>query len=245
MNELLKVITKGIAVYETLRVYNGKPFAVKEHYQRLCKSLSFLKIEVPNFSEFEASVLDCAAHGTQRIRIVYAYDGRLVSYVSMENTEEMDVDYVKVDITNVRRADPSSIPPDLKSLGRPDIYLARLTKFDNYDVIMLGNKGQVCEGTFSNVFLIKDGKIVTPSIDSGILDGITRMYTIKFLRESGWEVEERFVELKELYESDEIFLTHTSKGIVPVNQIGSIQKSSTTLSKEFSVKFEEYIKWLL
>lgn len=251
-NDLLKVLTHGIAVYETIRTYGGRPFAVVEHYKRLQKSLSYLKIDPPEFSEFEELILDSISHslsGTafvdQRIRIIYAYDGKLVSYVSLENIDEADVDYVKVDITHVRRADPSSIPPDLKSLGRPDIYLARLTKGDNYDVIMLGSKGQVCEGTFSNLFLIRDGKIVTPSIESGILDGITRMYAIKFFKEIGWQVEERFVELKELYESDEAFLTHTSRGIVPIHSVGNIPKKSTNFGREFSRKFEEYVKCLL
>lgn len=251
-NELLKALTHGIAVYETIRTYNRKPFAVLEHYKRLKKSLSYLKIDPPEFSEFEELILNSISDNSsstafvdQRIRIIYAYDGRLVNYVSLENIDETEVEYVKIDITHVRRADPSSIPPDLKSLGRPDIYLARLTKGDNYDVIMLGSKGQVCEGTFSNLFLIKDGRIVTPSIESGILDGITRMYAIKFFKEIGWQVEERFVELKELYESDEVFLTHTSRGIVPINRIGKIEKKSTDLSRKFSARFEEYVKCLL
>ncbi|MFN6991619.1 MAG: aminotransferase class IV [Fervidobacterium sp.] len=254
-NELIKTLTHGIAVYETIRTYNGKPFAMLEHYKRLKKSLSYLAIDPPKFSEFEELILESISHTLsnkayidQRIRIIYAYDGKLISYVSLEDLEnigEREADYVKIDITHIRRADPSSMPPDLKSLGRPDIYLARLTKGDNYDVIMLGSRGQVCEGTFSNLFLIKDRKIVTPSIESGILDGITRMYAIKFFKEIGWQVEERFVELKELYESDEAFLTHTSRGIVPVNSIGKIEKKSAELSREFSVRFEEYIKCLL
>ena len=137
-----------------------------------------------------------------------------------------------------------SMPPDLKSLGRPDIYLARLTKGDTYDVIMLGTKGQVCEGTFSNVFLIFKNKIVTPSLDSGILDGITRMHVLNFLREKGFNVEERIVEPYELFYADELFLTHTSRGIVPVDEIGK-RKLETELGKELSTGFEEYIKCLL
>lgn len=240
--ELIEVLTKGIGVYETLRTYNDKPFAVKEHYNRLCKSLSYLKIDPPSFKEFENLVYE---NLSERIRIVYAYSNKLVSYVFRETAEDMNAGYIKIDFTNVRRADPWSIPPDLKSLGRPDIYLARLTKGDNYDVLMLGNKGQVCEGTFSNVFIIKQRKIITPSLESGILDGITRMYVMNFLKEKGYTIEERFVEPYELFECDEVFLTHTSRGIVPVNQIGDIQTRSYELSKKLSEEFEGYIKCLL
>ncbi|MCX7654502.1 MAG: aminotransferase class IV [Fervidobacterium sp.] len=240
--EIIESLTKGVAVYETLRTYSGKPFAINEHYTRLCKSLSYLKILPPSYQEFEQLIYE---NLSERIRVVYVYAGKLLNYVSIESTEEMNIDFVKIDFTNIRRADPWSIPPDLKCLGRPDIYLARLTKGDNYDVIMMGSKGQVCEGTFSNVFLIKNRKIITPSLESGILDGITRMYVIKFLKEKNYTIEERFVEPYELFSCDEIFLTHTSRGIVPVNQIGQWQVSSTQLSKQFSKEFEEYIRCLI
>ncbi|HOQ39720.1 MAG TPA: aminotransferase class IV [Fervidobacterium sp.] len=242
MNELVESLTKGIAVYETIRTYDGKPFAFVEHYNRLCKSLSYLKIVPPTLKDFESLVYD---NLSDRIRIVYAYSGRLFEYVLTEESDDFKVDYVKIDFTNVRRADPKTMPPDLKSIGRPDIYLARLTKGDNYDVLMFGNHGQVCEGTFSNVFLLKNGVIVTPSLNSGILDGITRMHVIKFFREKGLTVEERFVEPQEVFYADEVFLTHTSRGIVPVNQIGSIKTRSTELSRALSQQFEDYVKWLL
>jgi len=242
INEIVESITKGIAVYETLRTYNGIPFAIKEHYQRLCKSLGYLKIEPPKFEEFQKLVYD---NISERIRIVYVYAGKLLSYVLKESTENYSTDYVKIDFTPVRRADKSSMPPDLKSIGRPDIYLARLTKGDNYDVILLGNRGQVCEGTFSNVFILKDGKFITPSLESGILDGITRMYVLKFLKENNYQVEERYVEPYELFYADEVFLTHTSKGIVPVHQIGMLKTKSTELSNKIASQFEEYIKCLL
>ncbi|QAV32796.1 aminotransferase IV [Fervidobacterium changbaicum] len=241
-NEIIDALTKGIAVYETLRTYNGKPFAIEEHYRRLCKSLGYLKINPPTYEEFEKLIYD---NLSERIRVVYVYDGRLLSYVFQESTENFTVDYVKIDFTNVRRAGPSSIPPDLKSLGRPDIYLARLTKGDNYDVLLLGSKGQLCEGTFSNVFLLKGGRFVTPSLDSGILDGITRMYVIRFLKEKGYTVEERFVEPCEVFYADEVFLTHTSRGIVPVHQVGTLKTISTSLSEKLAKEFEEYIKCLL
>lgn len=241
-NEILEALSRGIGVYETIRTYEGKPFALAEHYERLAKSLRYLQVEPPTMREFEKVVYD---NLSERLRVVYVYWKTLAWYVLKENTEDFRTDYVKLEITKIRRADPWSIPPDLKSLGRPDIYLARLTKGDNYDVILLGSRGQVCEGTFSNIFLVKHDKIVTPSLESGILDGITRAHVIRFLREGGYLVEERFVEPAELFEAEEIFLTHTSRGIVPVNQIGRVTVQSTELGKTLAMKFEEYVKCLI
>ncbi|MBP9517986.1 MAG: aminotransferase class IV family protein [Fervidobacterium sp.] len=241
-SELVESLTKGIAVYETIRTYGGKPFALIEHYKRLCKSLSYLKIEPPKLEEFESLVYD---NLSDRMRIVYVYSGKLVNYISTEDSSDFITDFVKIDFAKVRRADPKSMPADLKSLGRPDIYLARLTKLDNYDVIMLGNHGQVCEGTFSNIFLVMDGTVVTPSLESGILDGITRMHVIKFLGEIGIKTEERFVDPQEVFYADEVFLTHTSRGIVPVDQIGNVKTKSTELSRRLSQQFEDYVKRIM
>jgi len=91
------------------------------------------------------------------------------------------------------------------------------------------------------VFLVKNNKIVTPSLDSGILDGITRMYVIKFLKEKGHNVEERYVEPFEIFYADEVFLTHTSRGIVPVHQIGTLKTLSTNFSENLAKEFEEYV----
>jgi branched-chain amino acid aminotransferase len=100
----------------------------------------------------------------------------------------------------------------------------------------------VCEGTFTNVFLVKEGKVITPSIDSGILPGITRLNTLRLCRTLGITVEERWVELSELYGADELFLTHTSRGIVPVNEIDGWRRYETELGRFLSSRFEEFIK---
>ncbi len=238
-NELFEGFNNGIAVYETIRFFNGKPVAISEHYKRLCKSFKYLKCEPPSFEEFEKIVYENKTSG--RLKIVYLCSDKIYSYVSIEGTESFFVNTVKIDFTPVRRTEKESIPPDLKILNRPDIYLARLTKKDNYDVVMLGSKGQVCEGTFSNIFLVYKDRMVTPSLDSGILDGITRMQVIRFLKEIGYGVEERFVEPQELFLAEEVFLTHTSRGIVPVDFINTYKTHSTEFSQKLSKRFEEYL----
>ncbi len=238
-NELFEAFNNGIAIYETIRFFNDKPVAISEHYTRLCKSFKYIRCEPPSFEEFEKTVYENKTSG--RLKIVYIRADKVYSYVSIESTESFFVDTVKIDFTPVRRAEKESIPPDLKILNRPDIYLARLTKKDNYDVVMLGSKGQVCEGTFSNIFLVYKDKIVTPSLESGILDGITRMQVISFLKEIGHKVEERFVEPQELFLAEEVFLTHTSRGIVPVDYISTHKTRSVEFSQKLSKRFEEYL----
>ncbi len=111
-----------------------------------------------------------------------------------------------------------SIPSQLKVVGRTDVLLARIHK-RTYDALMLNEDGFLAEGSFSNVFLVKNEVLITPSIETGILSGITREIVIKVAKNSGLCVEERLVHPWEVLEADEVFLTHTSRGIVPVQSV--------------------------
>lgn len=239
LEDLINSITRGIVVYETIRFYNRIPFALEEHYNRFLNSLSYVTQEKISFREFKKHVMKFDSY--DRVKIFGIVDRTLKIFSLGENFLNEPVISVDVDISNIRHADPSSIPPNLKSIGRPDLYIARLKKGSFYDVILLGSKGQVCEGSFSNVFIIKNGRIITPSLESGILEGITRKYTIEMLREHGYEIEERIVEVKELFYADEIFLTHTSRGIVPVDSLGRKFYFSKEISSKLSEEFERYI----
>ena len=77
----------------------------------------------------------------------------------------------------------------------------------------------MAEAATSNVFLVMGGSLVTPSLDSGILPGITRAQVIKLARKSGFKVIERRVMRRELYSAGEIFLTNSLSGLIPVTRV--------------------------
>ncbi|MCS7175105.1 aminotransferase class IV [Pseudothermotoga sp.] len=244
----------GIA-YETLRTYDLRLFAARYHYERLLTTLSHLGLELSmDYSTFR----EILREGVEKlkkessIRVIVVPRGRFSAFeyeptgceliVYLQELRLQPLNFVKVKVSNVRKIDPSSTPSDLKVVGRTDILLAKRSKGDAYDVVMLGSHGQVCEGTFSNVFIVKKGKVITPSLDSGILPGITRLNAIKLCENLAIDVEERWVEPSELYGADEMFLTHTSRGIVPVNELDGWRRFNTELGKFLASKFEDFIK---
>ncbi len=88
------------------------------------------------------------------------------------------------------------------------------------EVIMLNIDGQVTEGSGDNIFFVKNGKIVTPPSEAGILEGITRRFVIDTLcRDCGVEVEERYFGIEELYEADEAFLTGSAAEMIAVREV--------------------------
>jgi branched-chain amino acid aminotransferase len=87
------------------------------------------------------------------------------------------------------------------------------------EAILLDTHGYVCEGTGENLFIIKDGKIATPTYLSGVLGGINRAAAIQIARDLGFELQERQVARDELYLADEIFMTGTAAELTPVREV--------------------------
>jgi branched-chain amino acid aminotransferase len=87
------------------------------------------------------------------------------------------------------------------------------------EAIMLNGHGDVSEGSGENVFIVKDGKVLSPPISAGCLDGITRHTVVTLLREDGIEVTERPVHRSDLYYCDEMFLTGTAAEVTPVREV--------------------------
>jgi branched-chain amino acid aminotransferase len=135
----------------------------------------------------------------------------------------LDVDKAKCGISSWRRPDYNVIPPNAKLTG---LYInnafAKTEALDNGfdEAIMLNPDGYVSEGSGENIFLVIDGKLVTPASDNHILLGITRDTVIKLAKdELGIETVERPVELAELFTASECFLTGTAAHITAVGEI--------------------------
>ena len=93
------------------------------------------------------------------------------------------------------------------------------TKAGYQEAILLDSRGFVCEGSGENIYVVREGKIVTPPHTAGILDGISRKSIIKIANDQGYEVIERDLARAELYLADEVFLSGTAAELVPVREI--------------------------
>ncbi len=228
-------------IYETVRTYGKKPFAFDEHFKRLQRSASYVSIKIPFTSSDLLSILKDLAKETASesyFRIYVEPGGDF--YIEAKELKDL-LKSERVTFSPIRKAPESSIPAQLKIVSRTDIMLARVLKGDFYDALMLSSSGFLAEGSFSNVFLVKDDVLVTPSIETGILDGITRKYTIELAKSLGIKVVERLVHPWEVFQADEIFLTHTSREIVPVKEIGGKTfKAPGKITKLLKEKFKEF-----
>ena len=139
--------------------------------------------------------------------------------------DEAKVSGVRARTSSWRRISPDSLIPHSKASGQYlNSVLAKIeaTKSGYEEAILLDDHGRVCEGTGENVFVVKDGVIVTPPQTASILDGINRKSVIAIARDLGFEVVERDVARAELALADEVFLTGTAAELTPMASIDDI-----------------------
>ncbi len=230
----------GDGVFEGIRVYNKKVFKLREHVDRLYMSAHALMIEMPIGQEqFIREALDLVA----RNEVVDGYIRVTVSRGvglgldprNVRNTtvviltsklalypEEMYRDGLDVVTVSTRISAPQSLEPRIKSLGKYVINIQAKIEANRVGAgegLMLNTEGYVAEATGDNVFIIKNGVIITPPPYAGILQGITRDTVIELARESGRTVREQLFTLYDVYTADECFLTGTAAEVIPVIRV--------------------------
>jgi branched-chain amino acid aminotransferase len=163
---------------------------------------------------------------------------------------------VRAKVASVRRISPDSLIPHAKASGQYLNSILAKTETANagYDeAILLDQRGMVCEGSGENIFVVRDGQIVTPGHNSSILDGITRKSVIQIARDLGYTVVERDVARAELYLAEEAFLTGTAAELVPIREIDHQDLGQPgEITRVIQAKFEdalhgraeEYLEWL-
>lgn len=275
----------GTAVFEGIRAYYNKEenklyaLHVEEHLERLLRSCKIMRMK-PKYSleemrKFISELLQKNCPQTDAyVRPSYFKDSLRIGPNLIGDTEEDSLcistislgDYlntekgIKVTVSSWRRLSDNAIPARAKVNGSyVNTAMAKADAFlSGYDeAIFLTEAGDVAEGSAMNLFIIRDGKLVTSQITDNILEGITRNFVIELAKnELGLEVEARSIDRTELYVADEAFFCGTGAQIVPIGSIdnyelgntkpGEITKKLQSLYNDICRgKVEKYKKYLL
>lgn len=253
----------GFGLFETLRSYQGKPFLLDRHLERLFSSARTLGLRSA-FSEQEIEkatlqLLEINALSDAYIKIVLSKKEEASPNIRSEEPSDSDLliivrelqtyppdlydQGVKTVVVDIRQNEGSPIP-HLKSLNFLNNILAReeARQKGADEGIMLNNQGLVAEGTMSNLFMVKGETIATPALETGLLPGITRALVIGLAQEIGHPVQERKISLSELLEAEECFLTNSLMEIMPVSNVGEVRIGREVPGPLTRVLMEEYRK---
>ena len=129
---------------------------------------------------------------------------------------------IRAKVSSWRRISPAGLIPHAKASGQYLNSILAKTEAANAgyeEAILLDERGFVCEGSGENIFVVREGEIVTPPHVASILDGISRKSVIQIARDLGYTVVERDIARSELYLAEEVFLSGTAAELVPVREI--------------------------
>ena len=236
----------GEGIYETLRTYDGRLFLFDRHLRRLRNSARLIDLPLPfTDDELAARIQETIAAanlplapGSGRRKEAYVrvlvtrgvgeltYDPKatptpswviIVKPLSPPSAETYEKG-VRVVLTGVVRNHPQSVNPMIKSNNLMNSALAaqEALKRGGFEAVMRNYRGELTECTQSNFFIVSNGSALTPSLESGLLPGITREFLFEIGREIGVEVREQVLRDADLFAADEAFLTSTMREVLPI-----------------------------
>ncbi|MCA9887291.1 MAG: aminotransferase class IV [Anaerolineae bacterium] len=233
-NALLPVtdlaILRGYGVFDYLRTYHGEPVSLEANVARLRQSATLIGLDYPwSDAEIAAIVRETLNHNDHpesSIRIVVTggsspdniMPNGSPSLIVMVDAHKPNPDWWYTQGVKIVTANIARLYPGAKSINYIPAILARKKADANaVEVIYTTDTGHVLEGTTSNLFLVMDGKLITPHLER-VLPGITRR-TIINAASKEFVIEERDIDLDELYSADEAFITAANKRVVPVSTV--------------------------
>jgi branched-chain amino acid aminotransferase len=230
----------GDGVFEGIRSYGGKVFRLREHLVRLWNSAKAICLTIPMTIEaMERAVYDTlAANGLKDgyIRLVVT---RGAGSLGLDPNRTSDPQVIiitdlitmypaefyehglKIVTASTIRNHPAALSPRIKSLNYLNNILAKIEGLQAgcVEALMLNHHGEVAECTGDNIFLVRGGEVLTPPIDAGVLEGITREAVIELARSTDLVVREIALTRHDVFIADECFLTGTAAEVVPVVEV--------------------------
>jgi len=224
----------GWGLFTTIRISRGEAFAYERHWRRLEKDASLIRLPMPYTGAKvrvhlnEVIRANNVTEGCARIYLVYNQVG---FWRSEEPTPDVDIIIYSSPLPEYR--EPVRLA--LRAQGRhaasplagvksiswlPNVWAVAEAQKEGWDeVLLLNERGEVAECTAANIFALKNGKIHTPPLSSGCLEGVTRGILFEIAPEAGINVVEQTLKPEDLYSADEVFISSTNRNIIGVGEI--------------------------
>ena len=225
-------VTVGDGVFETAKVVDGVGFALTRHARRLDRSLAGLGLPPADHAFIGKGIADVLsgepiAFGRLRWSVTGGAgplgsdrDESALTYIVTAGPQPLPPASGKV-VTVPWTRNERSATVGLKTTSYADnvVALAHAKERGGLEAIFANTRGELCEGTGSNVFVVVGGEVLTPPVDSGLLPGITRGLVIEWCQEAGIPVREAAMPMSVLGEAEEVFITSSTKDVLPVHAV--------------------------
>jgi branched-chain amino acid aminotransferase len=226
-------VTVGDGAFETCKIDGGHVFAATRHARRLDRTLSGLGLPAADHAYIAQGVKAVLETGEPIDfgRLRYSVTGGAgplgsdrddspLTYIVTAGEQPRPPASATVSVVPWVRNERSAVA-GLKTTSYAEnvVALAHAKKRGAIEAIFANTRGELCEGTGSNIFVVCDGVVLTPPLDSGCLAGITREVALQWCREDGIDAREETLPLQVLQEADEVFITSSTKDILAIHGV--------------------------
>ena len=248
----------GDGVYEVIRVWDGELFTLNEHIARFYSGAAKIKIEIPfTKDELKTRIRELIKANNIQLGIVYFQLTRGVAprkhefpskgtkpvFTAYTDEKERPEKEINDGVEVILKEDIRWLRCDIKSINLlPNVLAKQDAKSQGCFEAIFYRDGIVTEGSSTNVFIVKDGKVITHPASNLILNGITRQVVIKLTEENNITLIQQEFSINEMLSADEVFLTSVSNEVMPIIKVdgkiigkgtpGSITRQLQTLFKE-------------
>lgn len=226
-------LLSGWGLFSTLRIYGGVPFALEDHLQRLAADGARLRVDVENWLERAPELFELligqnrAGEAMARVYLIRNHGGLLDRPVERKT----DLLIFTADLRDWGASAKLRTVPHARHAAAPLAATKSLSWAHNlatlegvaaegfHDALLLNERGEIAECTSANIFVVKDGAVLTPPLAAGALPGISRKAVLEGAAEEGLSVREATLWPADLRAADEVFISSSTREVQPVGQV--------------------------
>lgn len=252
-------LLSGWGLFTTLHIFEGEPFAYERHWKRLEKDAARTHCPFPFDAERVREHLREVIHankvreGCARIYVIYNQVGH---WRSDEKMPKADLLIYSTDLPAYREPARLGLREHGRHAASPlsgvkvtswlnnvwNLYEAQQEGLD--EVVLLNERGEVTECTAANIFSVKGGRVQTPPLTSGCLEGVTRSVLLEIGPKAGVSCEEKTLRPEDLFSSEEVFISSTNRNLLGVGEIAGhrFTEAPGPVTRKLDEAFNSYIK---
>ena len=252
-------LISGWGIFTTVRVFEGIPFAFERHWRRLERDANRTHIPFPFDADRVRGQLGevlRANHVKEGCARIYAIYNQVGFWRSGEELPPVDLIIYSADLPSYSQHARLGLREQGRHAASPlagvkvtswltNVWSLQEAQGEGFDeVVMLNERGEVAECTAANIFCVKGGRVATPPLNSGCLEGITRGVLLEVGAAAGVPVGEKTLLPEDLYAADEGFISSTNRNLLPVSEIAGrkIGDGNTPVVERLEKVFESYVR---
>ena len=224
----------GWGIFTTLRIARGEAFAYERHWRRLEKDAALIRMPMPYSAErvrehlYELIRANNVSEGCARVYFVF---NKVGFWQSDEPQPAVDLIIYSAPLPHYREPVRLALRPHGRHAASPiagvksiswllNVWSVAEAQKEGFDeVVLLNERGEVAECTAANIFAVRGGKVFTPPLNSGCLEGVTRGVLFEIAPTAGVAIEEKVLRLEDLHSAEELFISSTNRNLIGVGEI--------------------------